>query len=100
MAEYIEKDALLQLVEARERDTCNGDLSCLQMQRMVERIPTAEVEPVRHGEWLHTTTEDDWGATFPRWECSCCGYACQSNPHGEHFCPACGARMDGGADNG
>ena len=46
MAEYIERDCLIDMIAERNRNTCNGKMSCLQMKRMVESIPAAEVVPV------------------------------------------------------
>lgn len=46
MAEYIERDCLIDMIAERNRNTCNGKMSCIQMKRMVESIPAAEVVPV------------------------------------------------------
>ena len=57
----------------------------------IEDYPTADVEEVRHGEWI-----EGYGR-----ECSCCGYwgdftddLGQQIP--SNYCPNCGAKMDGG----
>lgn len=44
--EYIERDCLIDMIAERNRNTCNGKMSCIQMKRMVESIPAAEVVPV------------------------------------------------------
>lgn len=97
MAEYIERDALLWFLDARKRDTCNGTVSCLQMQRMVERIPAADVEPVKHARWIPVERSDVYFA------CSYCGCGiCTSWDYDDlewNFCPKCGSDMDGGADH-
>lgn len=36
MAEYIERDCLIDMIAERNRNTCNGKMSCIQMKRMVE----------------------------------------------------------------
>lgn len=56
--------------------------------KFVRELPTAEVEPVRH-------------TTFKDGECMACGWFgdCVDTPH-YNYCPGCGARADGGADNG
>lgn len=46
MAEYIERDCLIDMISERNRNTCNGKMSCIQMKRMVESIPNADVAPV------------------------------------------------------
>ena len=44
--EYIERDCLIDMIAERNRNTCNGKMSCIQMKRMVESIPAADVVPV------------------------------------------------------
>lgn len=59
---------------------------------LVEKQPTADVEEVRHGEWIMTDSR------FAEMSCSICGFKyygeydkeCMSN-----YCPDCGAKMDG-----
>lgn len=60
----------------------------------IERI--GKLEPVRHGRWIHDTTEDiDWGVIFNRYTCSACNWSMGDNPTGWGlFCPRCGAKMD------
>lgn len=64
-------------------------------------------EPVRHGRW------ETWGYVFRgiEWKrCSCCGKCADISYYGlldgeikmstSAICGCCGAKMDGGADNG
>ena len=44
--ELIDRAALLALINDRNINTCNGKLSCLQMKRMVESVPTVDAVPV------------------------------------------------------
>lgn len=103
MAEYVEQET--------KCDTCTHQNACAAWIRhgetlyddfsySVEGCPwhqnTADVAPVVHGRWIHTTTQDDeWGTTFHHWNCSHCDYYVGSNPSGANRCPNCGARMDG-----
>lgn len=48
--EYIERDCLIEVIKERNRNTCNGKMSCIQMKRMVESIPAADVDPVQ--KWI------------------------------------------------
>lgn len=48
-------------------------------------VPTAEAEPIKHGEWL---PYGEWQV-----ECSVCGFVATSLGEG-HYCPYCGAKMD------
>lgn len=83
MRQYVDRDAVLRLlVVARDREK-------------VRQIPTADVEPVRHGRWLLEPTNpyDDPGYKNRMIKvCSCCHWsnACKYN-----YCPNCGAKMDG-----
>lgn len=54
-------------------------------------FPTIEAEHVRFGRWKTKVIHDTY--------CYQCSY-CNSVYIGDtHYCPNCGARMDGGADN-
>lgn len=46
MPEYIERDKLLEAIGERNRNTCDGRLTCQQLKRMVEKFPTADVMEV------------------------------------------------------
>lgn len=81
-------------------DKCN-------MYKFIAEQPTIEAEPVRHGRW------ETWGYVFHgiEWKrCSRCGKCADVSYYGlldgeikmstPSICGGCGARMDGGADNG
>lgn len=52
----------------------------------VMKIPSADVEPVRHGRWMPHNVKDGW------YYCS----ECVALPRDRtKYCPNCGARMDG-----
>ena len=67
-----------------------------QIIDLFDDLPTADVQPVKHGRWI---TWDDSGFT----KCSCCNseyYISDLQVVGDSegfvdFCPHCGARMDG-----
>ena len=60
-------------------------------------IPAADVAPVVHGRWIHDGRRIKSGIDWCH--CSECGksdnFCARTN-----YCPNCGAKMDGGADNG
>ncbi len=73
-------------------------------------IPAADVEPVRHAEWEWfdelngnplECQDRDWG-----WRCSGCkmvlpdDYDDPDSKPDFKYCHECGAKMDGGSDNG
>lgn len=122
MPELIDREVTLQLLDKsielfdenslQDRMSKNGLLAA---KRILSKQPTIEAEPVRHGRWLNTD-ETVWDAkdidgkqqlviSIVSARCSVCNrWAEQVNnfpPYMKYeFCPHCGARMDGGADNG
>ena len=125
MAEYIERQklynnlVLLAKYETGERQ--QGILGCAETVRI---FPAADVEPVRHGRWILEAHDERvnyrWNVTA---ECSeCCdelkeiwaGFfpdvpSCIARDAAlvsaesvklSNYCPNCGAKMDGGVDDG
>ena len=88
MSEYLEREALLN--EIRMASTLK---ECVAI---VRRFPAADVEPVKHGEWVSCEESDEFPCSYRvyrsshRRECSVCGFTPQLN-----YCPNCGAKMDG-----
>ena len=101
MAEYIERDALIDDLDAAAKHGGMGAIIAQTLQRYVKRAPAADVAPVRHGWWMHSHYED-CSEHFEIVKCSNCGcevYAMALYVRGGNYCPNCGARMDG-ARNG
>lgn len=67
--------------------------------RAIEQAPTIDAEPVRHGEWGETQIigYDSKYAVYTK-PCSVCGHLTEM--YMPSFCPACGAKMDGGKKDG
>lgn len=97
MAEYIEREVVireLRDVYEREFPTADGAFDLFAnriVPRVIKNIPTAEVEPVRHGRWKYYRKQ---GIAV----CTECSFERNLD---ENFgramaCPNCGARMDGG----
>ena len=85
MAEYIDRQAALSLAKDGK---IISTTPCLARE-LLQAIPSADVEPVRHGRWEDATKE----VGFPIWICS----VCRGDGRGDYrICPWCGARMDGG----
>ena len=103
MAEYIERETFLKDIEERYCLPCkeagkdyNG-CKCRacwvdDMRGDVIDAPAADVVPVRHGHWI-----DGFIADSMLCGCSECGFTCGA--HSFLYCPSCGAKMDGGADD-
>ncbi len=69
----------------------------IALKEALDRVPTIDAEPVRHGNW------DDTRVAFYR-KCSECGATVRNNLsevfldcdiRDLHYCPNCGAKMDG-----
>ena len=94
MADYIEREATIKLLRSlgsrdyrREKGTIQ---EAIKMVSFPEYTPSADVAPVRHGQWI--MHDDEFGLTC---ECS----ACHIETMGDgNYCPNCGAKMDGDAD--
>ena len=92
MAEYIEREAAIELLHYNADETCSAVVCDF------EAIPTADVAPVVHGRWIHSRYEN-CSEQFELVKCSQCNheaYAMAFYVHGGNYCPNCGARMDGG----
>ena len=98
MAEYIERDAVHDLVRSltkyalaspdktRHRITVDAD----DVDFGVDKIPSADVAPVRHGWWINHTMIDG----HIHAECS----ECHKVRIIDNYCSHCGCRMDGGIE--
>ena len=67
---------------------------CEYDTKLIDEIPAADIDPVQHGWWIW---HKKWEPFEFKYECSIChdGSDLESK-----YCPNCGAKMDGGADNG
>lgn len=90
MAEYIEREKVLS--KAAPVAGCFSDMISAYDVIM---LPAADVAPVRHGRWEEASDGDGIVCPFCRTD------FCTIIYDTEHFnyCPNCGAKMDGGADN-
>ena len=99
MGEYITKEAAINAVENAPIELFQSEWE--EIEEAINAAPTADVVPVVHGKWI-------WHKEEFEHECSACYCRFDYNPtfenfeHGFHYanwCPYCGAKMDGGADN-
>lgn len=114
MTEYITKEQAINVVnvafghvyDSDSTTVCLVDLQNEIIMTIEQNTEPADVAPVVHAEWIGT-----WGdgyadgpdgepvIVYEEFECSRCG--CVHHADGEptwDYCPECGARMDGGAD--
>lgn len=103
MAEYIKREDAIKLIF--EQFHMYFEVPCLPRDESIQRqvcavrdkinkIPAADVEPVRHGRWI----EQEKYTFGVMYDCSICGNRILDNGHSWNYCPNCGAKMDGGAD--
>ena len=99
MADYISREAAIEAFENADADVledygygaCDWGFGRKNIQEVLNSVPAADVEPVRHGRWLETNFF--MGVTSGR--CSACGLYSGAWHINEpyRYCPFCGARM-------
>ena len=103
MPEYIEREALITKFKKMEL----GEHGLVErlfadgVYAVIAAFPAADVTPVVHARWIHSRYED-CSEQFELVKCSQCNheaYAMAFYVRGGNYCPNCGAKMDGGADN-
>ena len=103
MADYISRDDVLRkFIEGDGHDddrfTEGYNFAVQEHREKVNKIPAADVQPIRHGQWVCNEELYYNGMT----KCSCCNeeYYTEDiqNLQGDlrtvNYCPNCGARMD------
>lgn len=82
MSRYIDAEKI------KYTEYINGDVTV--SKDLVEKIPTADVQEVRHGKWAHLGGDE--------WCCTCCGFVITTEgaweEPAEKYCSCCGAKMD------
>ena len=77
------------------REACNDIEEHIRKLGCMDFIARADVQGIKHGEWK--LCYEDWRMQIAGDECSACGFqhygTCISH---YHYCPNCGAKMDGG----
>lgn len=94
--EYINKIAACNEIN-RFTGYLDDDMIC-RLQIALNRIPTADVEPVRHGRWINAYPKKEQNPMFNYGTCSICGFE-QNISNKLNFCPNCGAKMDKEEEN-
>ncbi len=94
--EYIRRAEALEITTR----TC-GDYAAAFAE--IRKLPAADVAPVVHGEWLRV--DDDWNS-LTTIQCPICSEEWCFETDDDvsllsyKYCPNCGAKMDGGNENG
>lgn len=100
MAEYIKREAALKICETeyqnrlRMLDYC-GDTVAWNIGGEIKALPAADVAPVVHGWWLedHDYLKCPECGVMVKWDFTFFDIG------NWNYCPNCGAKMDGGAEN-
>ena len=89
MAEYIERKAI--------RDALyDADAITMEGVKILNQFPQSDVAPVRHGQWEEASDGDGIVCPFCRTDFCTIIYDTEYF----NYCPNCGAKMDGGINNG
>lgn len=116
MSDYIDRDLLLaEIEELKKSPWYNGcgenyeriirsDAIGIVVDLCIKSAPAVDVQKIKHGKWIETQEPLSW-CDVDCAECSVCheswivdedssvdDYECMW-----HYCPNCGAKMDGGA---
>lgn len=96
MSDYISREAF------KKKYLCCGYLPEMS-EKEFDDFPAADVEPVRHGQWLRT--DDDWSSLVTI-QCSACGgewcFEVDEDVQllGYNYRPGCGCKMNLEDENG
>ena len=94
---YIEREAIVE--EARKLSThLLNEWDTLGVLALIDRQPSADVVPVRHGRWK---LEENWETGYGVYVhvCSACNAITPVNVSRYKYCPNCGAKMDKEVDD-
>lgn len=99
ISDYIKREDAMKTL-ADEYDECEFKRYA---EGLFKEIPPADVAPVRHGMWVDVDRMQmhdlhgvlTWGNSFMCTECNFKTFAVEGHMSQYHYCPNCGARMDG-----
>ena len=103
MADYIDRQAALDALDKLSLGETDAIKLFFRMNDYLKRMPSADVQPVRHGNWEERKVSDK--NCIDEWQTACCSvcHKYHTTPYMYYFdnynyCPNCGARMDGERD--
>lgn len=100
MPRYIDADALIVERTIFMQDEEGFDVSVVLVSD-IKLAPTADVEEVKHGEWIPIVIQESYydPPYCDTCKCSLCGYEIDVSETVYNYCPNCGAKMDGKGDS-
>ena len=92
--EYIEREAIIR--KLNEIGGCDAsdewdkvwDMAIDTAVKAVERLPVADVAPVKHGHWVKEKSD-----VLIHWHCSVCKNCYYLEEPNANYCPNCGAKL-------
>ena len=90
MAEYIDREKIFGVWRR-----IPAPASEVSLAAAIHQTPAEDVAPVVHGNWIRIDTD---GEAISK--CSVCKFPVSTFWNESNYCPNCGAKMDGGKDNG
>jgi hypothetical protein len=114
MSDYIDRDLLLAEIEELKKspwyNDCGenyeriirSDAIGTVVDLCVKSAPVADVQEVKHGEWIKDNDSfqpDDYYCVYFDYTCSECDKIVNDRYKLPSYCPRCGAKMDGGSNN-
>ena len=95
MAEYIEREAALHAILGEPTESHYPSWYA----ERIKALPAADVAPVVHGRWDESKEHFYLMNGCKEWINFYCSECDAPNNSPTDYCPHCGAKMDGGADN-
>ena len=101
MSDYIKREDAIKIINSGI--SADTDADKRYVNGLFRAIRPADVAPIRHGRWLECGENKDGTHNI---KCSKCGEGFKSKGHANsyytkhkyRYCPYCGAKMDGDAD--
>ena len=90
--QYMDKEKLIELFTQM---AVLGDY--LDMSKVADHLVANSVTVQKHGRWVRRIVDYEKPGYWKE-ECSICG--CDGDAYAFTYCPCCGAKMDGGAEDG
>lgn len=91
--DLISRSALIAVIKTNSPTFYDGQDIANWQAKCINEAPAVDAEPVRHGHW-----DDSFDGITPY--CSVCGMSHNCINRTPDYCPHCGARMNGGNDDG
>lgn len=91
-----------QLAEAIDKLKFFSDGERAALLAVVYSVPAVDAVPAAHGRWVEKIKDERFGEEWDEialYECSVCKSEFVEGMGLWHYCPNCGAKMDGGKNN-